>query len=208
MRSVVRYPARVALSADDLADIARVIDQRLAVDRRAQTARRRWRRVVLLLLMLTASVVGWLWLRSHLDRLHGQLAEQAAALQDARLAYQRELQRSNDVQRERAAAIAAAGYVSGQPRAVHEADLLRGVIRLYGQAQATQGQVLAAGDDDDDLVAAAVSSAAVAQDGGSLLMRLLLGATDPAHNDASDQRQSALAAEGTPALPTAPPPAH
>src|SRR4051812_41274392 len=123
----------MSLSEDDVQLIGRMLDQRL--ERVEADARRRRRRIWLVIVVLTvlSSIASAVAMRRMMVQVEGWLSEQDRQLSDAKIAYQRELRRNEDMQRERAAAVAASGYKPEQSQAEYEAGLMRSLFQLMGK---------------------------------------------------------------------------
>ncbi len=200
----------MSLTTDDVQLIGRMLDERL--DRIQEVARRRRRRLWLIILLLTlASTVASVFAAREALRMYQDFrSEQDQAMIEAKLAYQRELARNDEMRKEREAAVAASGYQPKQDQANYEAGLIRSLFKTMSQQTAMQKRLENLDPEDPDALLAATEDMQTSMtEGLGAITRILLRNTDPALNTA--QERLLAGADGGPpeaaspaALPKAP----
>ena len=204
----------MSLTSEDVETIGRLLDERLA---RVQAADRRRRRFWLwfwIALFVVSTVASWFAAQRLLRQVEDRLAEADRQFLDAKLAYQRQLARDAEMQRERAVAEKAAGYQPKQSQAEYEAGLVRSALQAMSQQAAITKRFEQLDPDDPDALMAATDelNANVSSMLGTLT-RVMLRNTDPSLNTPAEKLLGgADGAETPPSAPTVtpidPPPAR
>jgi hypothetical protein len=130
------------------------------------------------------------------ERAQDELTRLNLEFSETKLAYQRQLEQSRQLQDERAAAIKAVHYQSTTTQAEHEAGLLSSVIGLIGsRAEFDKKYANADFSDPAQMEAFAKDLNGLVDQGLKPLGQIVLRNTDPAHNTANEQ----LRQDGAPA---------
>ena len=186
----------MALDPADLAEIAHLVEERLAAH---EAARRRQRRRWLIPLMLlggvlaTALSVGLvIGVRSGQD----WLAARDAELTEAKLAYQRELARNQAWQAQREAAAKAVHYDTTKTQAQHEAALMNQALGLMAEQGALKAKWAALDyNDPKSMEVLSDDLSRVLGQGLGTIGQVLLRNTDPAHNTREERLRQDAAGE-------------
>jgi hypothetical protein len=190
----------MALSQDDVEALGKLLDQRLEAhgklidqklderDRRARNRRRFWL-WFWILVFVGSSVACWWTVQKLIGGFQDQIAQIENDTLQAKVAYQQQLARDRQMQRERAEVEKATGYRSDKDLGEFDAGLLRQAFQLLGKSadfQAKQKKPnAAAGDEDIDQQLKQVGD--MTEQMSNLLGQLLLHETDPAHNTRTER---------------------
>jgi hypothetical protein len=176
------------LSDDDLAAIGKLMDARMETVRR-DGRRRFWVWMWIFIILTVASLVGsWFAVKKLKEQVDQQVTQINLEMSDAKLAYQRELAKNQQLQAERAQAEKAVAYDGTKTQAQHEAGLLGGMISLIGRKQAFEAKWKDADfSDPAQMEAYAEELNTIIVDGLNPLGQVVLRNTDPAHNTASER---------------------
>ncbi len=186
----------MALDPADLAEIAHLVEERLAAHEAARRRqRRRWLIPLLLLggVLATALSVGLvIGVRSGQD----WLAARDAELTEAKLAYQRELARNQAWQAQREAAAKAVHYDTTKTQAQHEAALMNQALGLMAEQGALKAKWAALDyNDPKSMEVLSDDLSRVLGQGLGTIGQVLLRNTDPAHNTREERLRQDAAGE-------------
>lgn len=206
----------MSLSPDDVDAIGRLLDDRLAAHgqhiearlaaQEAAARRRRrfwfWLIVLTTLASLAASALAARKALSWIETMQQQLAAQEQGFIEAKLAYQRQLAKDAQLQRERADAERHANYKPEQPQAEYEAELIAGALKLFNHSMAQQQRLQSAdADDPDALMREMEDITALLNQATGMTTRMLLRNTDPARNTPQERAQVGETSSASAAAP-------
>lgn len=190
----------MSLSTDDLNAISELMDRKLASVQGAERRRRRFWAWFWIVAIVLSSVASWFIVQHYVTIIRDELAQVDHDLREARLAYQMELARNQQLQAERAAAVEVSGYDSTQDQASYEAGLLSAMLRIVGESRAHNERMQNLDPDDpDSLVAATEAMHGTMTTIMGTLGQIMLRNTDPAHN--TPEENLMLGETGPPAAP-------
>ncbi|MBA2481776.1 MAG: hypothetical protein H0V44_14020, partial [Planctomycetes bacterium] len=173
----------MSLTTEDVEAIGNLLDQRLEKYDRKQRGRRRfwlWFWILLFVVSTVASLVAARELMAQAQGYVDRLGEEERKWSEMKLAYQAELARDRQMQKERAEAETHAHYDSAKPQAQYEADLVRNTLKLFSKTKTMQDKVAKLDPDDPDAQLQAMEdTAALTSDAMGMVMQMLLRNTDP-----------------------------
>ena len=178
----------MSLSDQDLEAIGRLMDQKLAVVQTQDRRRRKFWIWFWIIVTVLSSLASWLVLERLKVQVNDWVAERNQEFVETKLAYQRQLEQSQQRRDERKKAEQAVGYDTNKSQAEHEADLMGGLISLIG-AQAEFNKKFADADTSDPAVMDAYlkNFEQVLDKGLKPLGTVVLRNTDPAHNSPDEK---------------------
>jgi hypothetical protein len=182
----------MALNDDDLKAVKQLLDGHFAEHRRIDRRRQARNWIIFLVLLIGPSIPAAIMLNNLWKDFQESLDQQQREFAEARAAYQRELKKSQIMQKERDEAVARSKYnANGNvSQADYEAGLLRSMIQFYNkQGKIRDNLKNVDADDPDSLEATADELSGILDDSLGLLMQMALRNTDPAIDPPADERK-------------------
>lgn len=171
----------MALDADDLREISRLLDARFEAMARRERRRRRIGWSLWMLFFIASTAAGLLLTERSLASFSAALEEQRKEVAETTAAYQRELAKSALMQQERKQAEASANYKSNLKQSEFDAGLLRSLIKLYGEQSKLQASLSDENLSDEDLEKNLDAMGGLFNDSLATIMQMALRESDPGH---------------------------
>ena len=191
----------MSLSPEDLAAISQLLDQKLeAQEVIARRRRRFWIWFWSLIFIISSAGSSWA-AKVLIERAQDELTRMNQEFSESKLAYQRQLDHDKKMQDERASAVKAVGYQSGQTQADHEAGLISGFIGLLGsKASFEKKWENVDATDPAQMEAFAKDLGSIMDQGLKPIGQVVLRNTDTAHNTKDEKMREDGPAPGEPAV--------